>query len=337
MKTVLKAIQKWVLLVVAVVACSGCTNTYLPSLSASPWQVVHLPVEVTPLDVAFTSDPKHGWISANQSTLLETTDGGMSWEVRPLDFGGQLYNFTSVSFSGNEGWVVGQPNILLHTNDGGTSWEEVALSDKLPGSPYTIVALGPQSAEMTTDVGAIYQTSDSGMTWKAMVQEAIGVLRNIARSPDGSYVSVSARGNFYSVWSPGMESWEPHNRNSSRRLQNMGFTHDGRLWLLARGGIVQFSESLDNQEEWEDAVSPEFATSWGLLDLAYRTDDEIWVAGGSGNLLRSVDGGKTWEKDRSVESTPSNFYRIVFIGEDAGFVLGQRGVILRYQGLDETV
>lgn len=65
--------------------------------------------------------------------------------------------------------------------------------------------------------------------------------------------------------------------------------------------------------------------------MAYRTPDEVWVGGGSGNLIVSQDGGKTWSKDREVESVPSNLDKIVFISPDKGFILGQRGNLLRYQ------
>lgn len=330
MRSLLKSFQTVVVVIVAVLLCSSCARNFLPSTSYNPWQLVSLPTEETLSDVAF-ADSNHGWLVGKNATLLETTDAGKSWELRSLDLGDdQIYSFLSVSFSGQDGWIVGQPSLLLHTTDGGKSWMRIPLSEKLPGSPYTITALGPQSAEMTTDVGAIYQTKDGGKTWQAMVQEAVGVLRNISRSDDGKYVAVSSRGSFYSTWKPGQDSWEPHNRNSSRRLQNMGYGKDGRLWLLARGGIVQFSAE-DSTEDWEDPLSPEYATSWGLLDLAYRTPEEIWLAGGSGNLMVSFDGGKTWQKDREVEDIPSNFYRIVFVSPERGFILGQRGTLLRYQ------
>jgi photosystem II stability/assembly factor-like uncharacterized protein len=284
------------------------------------------------LDIGFTGNPLHGWLVGTDATLLETTDGGKTWQPRKLQLGddGQKYRLTSVSFAGKEGWVTGQPGLLLHTTDEGKSWSRLPLSEKLPGSPNTVVALGPKSAEMTTDIGAIYQTADGGKTWQAMVQEALGVVRNISRSPDGKYVAVSARGNFFSTWEPGQKAWEQHNRESSRRLQNMGFTQDGRLWMLARGGQIQFSDP-NNVEEWIDSTNPERATSWGLLDLAYRTPNEVWVAGGSGNLFCSSDGGKTWQKDRDVENVPSNFYRVVFLTPEQGFVMGQRGTLLRYQ------
>jgi len=308
--------------------CWGCSN--LPSLSENPWQTLKLPTQATLLDIAFTDDPQHGWLVGSRATLFETLDGGRSWQPRLLDLDGDdKFTFTSVSFSGNEGWIVGKPSVLLHTSDRGQTWERIALSDKLPGSPYSIVALGPQQAEMATDVGAIYRSDDGGQTWQALVQEAVGVVRNLARAEDGSYVAVSSRGSFYSTWQPGDTAWQQHNRNSSRRLQNMGFGRDGQTWLIARGGQLQFAGSAQ-AEDWGETIYPEPSTSWGLLDVAYRTPEEIWVSGGSANLLASFDGGATWQKDRAVENVPANFYKIKFESPERGFILGDRGVLLRY-------
>jgi len=329
----LKFWQKLVVFVAVVLLCVGCSS--LPSTSYNPWEVVTLPTDVNLQDIDFTEDIQHGWLVGNKSALFETKDGGKTWQQKNLDLGDKNFILSSVSFSGQEGWIAGEPSLLLHTNDGGETWSRILLSEKLPGNPNTIVALGQQSAEMITDVGAIYRTTDGGKNWKAMVQEAVGVLRNVARSEDGKYIAVSAKGNFYSTWEPGQMAWQGHNRNSSRRVQNMGFGKDGRIWMLARGGQVQFTKS-NSIEEWEEAQNPELSASWGLLDLAYRTPEEIWVAGGSGNLLYSPDGGKTWQKDREVESVPSNLYKIVFLSPEKGFIIGQRGILLRYRGQVES-
>lgn len=330
MQSIVKFWKQIFIILAAVILCSGCKNAFLPPMSYNPWEVIQLPTQAKLFDIGLTGNLDHGWIVGGDATLLETTDGGTTWQPKSIDLEEKV-RLTSVSFDGIEGWIVGQPSLLLHTDDEGESWTSIPLSSKLPGAPNTIVALGLNSAEMTTDVGAIYKTEDGGLHWHAQVEDAVGIIRNISRSADGKYIAVSAKGNFYSTWEPGQKSWTPHNRENSRRLENMGFSDDGRLWMLARGGELRFTDA-ENVEEWGEAISPEYATSWGLLDLAYRTPDEVWVSGGSGNLLRSTDGGQTWEKDREVEDVPENFYKIVFINQETGFILGQRGTVLKYNG-----
>ena len=320
---------KQILTILAVcLLCVSCSK--VPSIDYNPWKVIELPTQSTFADLDLIDNSDRGWLVGSKATLFETKDGGETWSEKTIELGEDQESFNAIDFNGEEGWITGQPSILLHTTDGGENWSRIPLSEKLPGSPYSIIALGENSAEMVTDLGAIYRTKDGGRTWKALVEGAVGVARNINRAADGRYVAVSARGNFYSTWSPGDTEWTPHERNSSRRLQNMSFTQDGGLWLLARGGQIQFSNP-DDLDSWEDIIYPEASASWGLLDLAYRTPEEIWAVGGSGNIIRSSDLGKTWEKDREIESVPSNFYKIVFITPEKGFVLGQRGILLKYQ------
>ncbi|MBR8827113.1 MAG: photosynthesis system II assembly factor Ycf48 [Gomphosphaeria aponina SAG 52.96 = DSM 107014] len=329
----MRKLKEIVIILAVGLLCISCSS--VESLSYNPWTVINLPTDATLADVAFTDDLNHGWVVGTKGIIFETTDGGDTWQEMSIDLGDEKVSYTAISFNEQEGWITGKPSILLHTKDGGTSWSRIPLSPKLPGAPYGILALGPNTAEMVTDLGAIYKTEDGGRNWKALVEGAVGVARNIERSADGQYVAVSAKGNFYSTWKPGDTEWTPHNRNSSRRIQNMGFTENGSLWLIARGGQIQFSDP-DDQESWGEVEYPELSTSWGLLDLAYRTQDELWVAGGSGNLLISPNHGESWSKDRDVEDVASNFYKIVFVTAKKGFVLGQQGVLLKYEPPSEA-
>ena len=329
MRGLLVYLRKFGAIAAVALLCFGCGNAFLPTLENNPWEMVHIDTEATFSDEAFTGDSNHGWLGGSRNTLLETQDGGETWNERSLDLDDQNFTFTSVSFVDDEGWVAGQPQILLHTTNGGDTWERVPLSDQLPGKPFLVAALAPQEAELATDVGAIYRTRDAGKNWKGLVLGAVGVVRNMSRNADGSYAAVSSRGNFYSLWKPGELEWHPYNRDSSRRLQNIGFDQSGGLWLLERGGQIQFSPTGE-EDDWQEPVNPEFVSSWGFLDAAYQTPEELWVSGGSGTLYYSPDAGLTWYKDADVNETPSNLYRIVFNTPEQGFILGQNGYLLRY-------
>ena len=97
-----------------------------------------------------------GFLLGTRQTLLETKDGGRTWEPRSVQAAqdeGFNYRFNSISFNGAEGWIVGRPAILLHTKDGGANWERVPLSAKLPGNPVLVTATSGKEgqAEMVTD------------------------------------------------------------------------------------------------------------------------------------------------------------------------------------------
>lgn len=306
----------------------------MPAMRAVPWQVVDLPVANTLLDIAFTgSDPNHGWIVGDKALLLETQDGGINWQLHPIS---SLSNpdayLMSVSFYDHEGWITGQPKVLLHSLDGGDHWESILLSEKLPGDPILITALDLATAELVTNIGAIYRTTDGGAHWKAMVNGAIGAFKNVARDPlTGAYLGVSSRGSFYFLYQPETQEWQPFNRESSRRIQNMGFGLKGKAWKLNQGAEITFTEDVTSGE-WSQPLRPGQSLSFGYLGAAFQDEQNFWVVGGSATLIHSGDGGQTWEKARKISNVPANFYAIKFIQPDRGFILGQRGTLLRYTG-----
>ena len=331
MSRFLSSLSAIALTLVVALGLSGCVSSGLPSANASPWQAVDIHTKSNPLDLAFT-DQNHGFLVGSNRLILETNDGGASWQERALELPEEEnFRLISVDFSGDDGWIVGQPGLLLHSTDGGQSWSRLFLDTKLPGEPYLVTAQGRNSAELATNVGAVYRTSDGGNSWQAEVEDAAGAVRDLRRSRDGHYVSVSGLGNFFATWNPGDAVWTPHQRVSSQRLQSMGFQPDGALWMLARGAQMRFSPAADSPDEWSKPVVP-IVNGYGYLDMAWDPNGTIWTGGGSGTLLLSSDGGKTWQKDPVGSQQPTNFTRIAFFDDGKGFVIGERGSLLRWVG-----
>jgi len=244
---------------------------------------------------------------------------------------------------------------MLHTKDGGKSWLRVPVSPKLPGEPTLITALGPDRAEMTTSSGAVYETTNGGRNWKAQVKETIdstlnrtissgvsgasyftGSIIGVIRDITGRYLAISSRGNFFLTWEPGQEFWIPRARETSRRIQAMGFIEnsaDKGIWMSTRGGGLSFTTDVDldsvNSFEFQNADIK--TGGYGILDVAYKNSNELWAACGGGNLYKSMDGGKTWSKDNETGKIPGNLYKIKFFGKKQGFVLGSSGILLKYK------
>eukprot|EP00168_Porphyra_purpurea_P004329 TRINITY_DN1508_c1_g1_i10.p1 TRINITY_DN1508_c1_g1~~TRINITY_DN1508_c1_g1_i10.p1 ORF type:complete len:514 (-),score=178.36 TRINITY_DN1508_c1_g1_i10:17-1363(-) len=333
-----------------------------PAVMTKPsWEQVPLTADSTLFDMSFSpTDPKHGWLVGSRGTVLETNDGGDSWKARAfqnLDADDEInYRFEVVTFRGDEGWVIGKPSLLIHTRDGGVSWERVPLSPKLPGDPVLITALEKEKAEMTTTAGAVYLTENGGRNWKALVKETIdatlnrtissgvsgasyytGTIISVLRDAQGSYLAVSSRGNFFLTWSPGQDFWVPHGRDSSRRIQAMGFVRDDvnqGIWMSTRGGGLQMSASgpdLTASETLPFAKADVKSGGYGILDVSYRPGtNEVWAALGGGALYVSKDGGKSFKPDKSVGKIGTNLYKIKFFSKDVAFALGASGVLLRY-------
>jgi photosystem II stability/assembly factor-like uncharacterized protein len=268
------------------------------------------------------------------------------------------YRFQVVSFKGGEGWVLGKPTLLLHTKDSGKSWERIPLSPKLPGEPTSIVALGDAKAEMTTTSGAIYVTENAGRNWKAQVKETIdatlnrisssgvsgasyftGSIINQVRDNKGDYLAVSSRGNFFLTWEPGQDFWIPHNRGTPRRIQNMGFVQgdiNKGLWMTLNGGKLFVSPAQPElSADTFDFVEAEIKTGgYGITDVMWRNENEVWAVGGSNTMYVSYDNGKKFGFDKSANDLPGNLYNIKFFPEygNMGWALGSNGLLLKYIG-----
>ena len=199
-----------------------------------------------------------------------------------------------------------------------------------------ISTIGKDSAELATTAGAIYSTSNSGESWEAIVVDSSGSggIRDLRRTQDGKYVSVSSLGNFFSTLENNSNLWVAHQRASSKRVQSIGFNPEGSLWMLSRGAEIRFNEDSNDLENWSKPIIP-ILNGYNYLDMGWDPNGDIWAGGGNGTLIVSKDQGKTWNKDPIASKLPTNYIKVVFLDKEVldnqkGFVLGERGYILKW-------
>ena len=338
MKKFLLSIPNLILTIILCFVLSGCSSTGLKTSDTSPWETIQFENQANTLDIDFIDENK-GFLVGSNRLIMETNDGGKNWEERSLDISTEEnFRLLDIDFKGNEGWLIGQPSLVMHTVDAGKNWTRLSLGNKLPGQPFLITTVDKDIAELATTAGAIYQTKDSGESWEAIVVDASGSggVRDLRRTSAGNYVSVSSLGNFFSTLQKDSNTWVAHQRASSKRVQSIGYNPDGNLWMLSRGAEIRFNADNQNLESWTKPIIP-ILNGYNYLDMAWDPNGDIWAGGGNGTLIVSKDQGKTWESDPVAVNLPTNYIKILFIGKEnlkstKGFILGERGYILRWIG-----
>ena len=337
MKKFLTSIPNLVLSLFLCFVLSSCSSNGVRMSESSPWETIQFEDQSNVLDIDFI-DSKHGFLVGSNRLIMESYDGGESWEKRSLDdiLSEENFRLLDIDFKGTEGWLIGQPSLVMHSLDAGKSWTRLSLGNKLPGQPYLITTVNDGIAELATTAGAIYETSDSGESWKAKVIDASvsGGVRDLRRTSKGDYVSVSSLGNFFSTLDKNSDNWVAHQRASSKRVQSIGFNPEGNLWMLSRGAEIRFNEDSNDLESWTKPIIP-ILNGYNYLDMGWDPNGDIWAGGGNGTLIVSRDQGKTWNLDPVASVLPTNYIKIIFLDKDEldtkkGFVLGERGYILKW-------
>ena len=105
------------------------------------------------------------------------------------------------------------------------------------------------------------------------------------------------------------------------------------LWMTLNGGaLLTTGPNPDlSQVDIESLFQPAKINSggYGIIDVCWKNDNEVYAVGGSGVIFESKDGGKSFKFMPDAKDIPGNLYRVKFFG-DNGWALGSDGVLLKY-------
>ena len=87
----------------------------------------------------------------------------------------------------------------------------------------------------------------------------------------------------------------------------------------------EFSVVYANPESVQSIVQ-DSGTKVTLLDTYFQDKNTGWAVGAAGTLLRTRDGGETW--DRLPRRTNVLLTNVTFVGDQHGWIFGQNGTIL---------
>jgi photosystem II stability/assembly factor-like uncharacterized protein len=189
--------------------------------------------------VRFTSK-KRGWIVGSvsrretvvDSLVLQTTDGGASWQRRTVPTKSELIN---LDFSGDKrGWIVGASGVVLNTRDGGETWG--LQKSGTTATLYNVDFRGDKRGWAVGERGTIIKTADGGETWRALKSPVRATFLGVRFANDDDGWAVG-RGGVILRTGDGGETWLQQDSTTKRNLYAL-FVDKENCWAVGGDGLV---------------------------------------------------------------------------------------------------
>ena len=287
-------------------------------------------------------DSENIWVVGEGGIILNTTDGGNTWnEINsPV-----TYNLSHVEFVnadtgmvGGYGDVDGKNTEIFRTTNGGSSWEKIILYDVARWSIYDIEYV----EDSYSDTLRAFTTAGLSYVWKTDdVFESWGTLSNWHSCGASDLQSI--------CFINKDEGWFVGTPNSSTGVSII-HTTDGGLTFETQINPVDPDNKLnsvsfaDNQHgiaaginAWI-LVTSDGGKNWETRSISYyhwesvhmNPSGKAWAVGGDGNILYSTDWGNSWTTQES--GVTCVLWEVIFIDDNEGWTVGgltgQPGVIL---------
>jgi len=262
---------------------------------------------------ALTRD--HAFVVGYGGKILETKNGGASWDILPSGTDLALY---AVRFTDEQhGFISGQDALILHTNDGGKTWEKqesnAFFQDKDMKQSlflFGLYALDADHAWAVGDRSILTSTSDGGKTWRA---------RKVPMEADIS----------------GGESLAA----ADPILYDVKFTDPQNGWIVGEFGKIM--HTTDGGETWHEQEKS-LLEGTGIIDLldlptlygVHMTDAQHGLAAGiDGHIARTSDGGQRWTYDQIEVEYPliDPLFQVVELPNGDAWAAGAAGEVVRRQ------
>lgn len=120
----------------------------------------------------------------------------------------------------------------------------------------------------------------------------------------------------------------PH---AARALLLDGARIDDRLIVVGMRGHILVSD--DEAESWRLASSP----TWAMLTAIHMHDARLgWAVGHDATILRTVDGGETWQRVHHAPEEERPLLDVLFFDAKNGLAIGAYGYLLSTEDGGET-
>jgi predicted CXXCH cytochrome family protein len=272
------------------------------------------------------------WAVGGPGILLHSDDDGAQWNS--LD-PGSTDTLRAVDFVDSRiGWVVGNRlggtgnGVIKNTTDGGSTW--TTQTSGINQNLYGISMATTQTGWAVGAGGALRQTTNGGTGWSAATPSPTSQILYGVSSVDTTHAwAVGAAGTI--VGTANGSTWTTQTSGVTAVLNGVDFVD--RQIGYAVGASGTFLKTTDGGSTWNSLTVkymnnlsvPTTLTST-MQSVSFRDSSTGWIAGATGLVLFTRDGGVTWESQKSGAQT---MYGVVAAEGSKAQLVGANGVMLR--------
>ncbi len=241
------------------------------SSDAINWQQADVPVQTT-LTSVFFINASIGWAIGHDATILNTKDGGLTWQIQQYKPQLEKPLLDIVFKNPNEGVAIGAYGLFFRTLDGGETWqnefhdefllpddveylaelkqedEEAYLDEASSILPhFNRLVIDGRTLYMVGEIGLIAKSNDFGRSWQPFDEIYQGSFFDMARTKQGNLLVVGLRGHVFRSLKNGTP-WQARETNTTALINDIVLTNDDRIFLLANNGVLL--ESNDDGQNY---------------------------------------------------------------------------------------
>lgn len=241
------------------------------SSDAIKWQQADVPVQTTLTSVFFINSTL-GWAVGHDATILNTIDGGLTWQIQQYKPELEKPLLDIVFKTATEGLAVGAYGLSFRTQDGGNTWQnefhsELLLADDaqylselkqedeeayldeassiLPH--FNRLVIDGRTLYMVGEIGLIAKSNDFGRNWLPFDEIYQGSFFDISRTRQGNLLVAGLRGHVFRSLKNGTP-WQQRQTNTTALINDIVLSDDDRIFLLANSGTLL--ESVDDGQSY---------------------------------------------------------------------------------------
>lgn len=178
---------------------AGHWGTILKSSDAGEtWQLQRIDtINDQPLFSIWFENPQHGLAVGLFSLVLETHDGGRSWDrvALPKSADGDRSELNLFKVFGDAAgtiYIAAEQGTLYRRPPGQARWDVVSTGGK--GTLWTGVALDGQTVVVAGLQGKMFRSEDGGMSWQPVPSNTTSSITDLIQLPDGRLVGTGSDG-----------------------------------------------------------------------------------------------------------------------------------------------